>query len=266
MQIFCCSVLRVLLLGLVACGTTVIETPAAVADTKDRSLNDLLSEVLQSAVRPDGVDYAVLKRNIGALSGVQAKLAAATVPTDKNERMAFYINAYNALTLALTVELLPKEETKWPSWSLRDQGSTVQNVWKKYKFTVAGKELSLDEIEHKLLRPMGDPRIHFAINCASKSCPALSAKPYAGATIESDLQQATAVFMKDPSQVRVVGDTIKTNPILDWFGDDFKVRGGVKAFLIANLPGGAAKDALVAGKSLGFFDYDWHLNLANKSR
>lgn len=254
------SFLHVAILGLIACGTTVIETPAAIAETTQRSLDELWAAVLQGVVRSDGVDYAALRRDRSTLKAVQAKLSTAAVPAANNERMAFYINAYNALTLALTESLLPKDPSKWPSWSLRDQGNAIQSVWKKYKFTVAGKQISLDEIEHRVLRPMGDPRIHFAINCASKSCPALAATPYTGAKLDAQLRQATKAFVQDKNQLRVVGGEVRTNPILDWFAEDFKSQGGVRAFLVANLPPGDAKAALAANKPLKFFDYDWHLN------
>lgn len=266
MKLFRHSIVHIAMLGFIACGTTVIETPAAAADTKQRSLGELWGEVLKASVRSDGVDYAALKRDSAKLKAVQAKLAVAVVPASKSERMAFYINAYNALTLALTVSLLPQDEAKWPSWSLRDEGNAIQSVWKKYKFTVGGKKVSLDDIEHSILRPMGDPRIHFAINCASRSCPVLAATPYAGTTLDSALRRATQAFMQDPTQVRVVGGEVRTNPILDWFGEDFKSQGGVRAFLLANLPAGSAKAAITADKPLKFFDYDWRLNLAARPR
>ncbi|MFN0246668.1 MAG: DUF547 domain-containing protein [Kofleriaceae bacterium] len=221
-----------------------------------------LAPVLTRSVRPTGVDYAALRANHADLDTYRAQLAAATIPEAPAEKMALYINAYNAWTLALVIEKLPTDPAAWPAWSIKDAGSLTQNVWKTFEFELAGKRYTLDALEHELLRPMGDPRIHFAINCASKSCPPLAATPYTAAGLERQLADAVKVFVDDPTQLRLKGKSLQVNPILDWFKDDFKAGGGVAAFLKQHVTTPAVRAHLAAGGDFTYFDYDWRLNLA----
>lgn len=235
-------------------------TPGATPVEPPPTPEMLYGNVLTAAVRGNSVDYAAVKATVADLDAYRAWLAKSEVPTDKAARMAHYINAYNAWTLALVIDKLPADTAKWANWSIKDAGSAVQSVWKKYEFELAGKRYSLDQLEHELIRPMGDPRIHFAINCASRSCPALSERPYSAATLDAHLEEGVTKFFADKSQVRFDGKRLRVNPILDWFGEDFKAAGGVAKYIAQKTPDETLRAFLAKGGKVSFFDYDWKLN------
>jgi hypothetical protein len=122
--------------------------------------------------------------------------------------------------------------------------------------------VTLDELEHKLLRPLGEPRIHFAINCASRSCPALADKPYLASTLEQQLEDTATLFANNSYHLRLVDGEVITNPILSWFADDFTKGGGVTKFLAHRVKPSPLAEKLSAGANLTYFTYDWALNLA----
>ena len=223
-----------------------------------------LAETLARVVRSDGVDYAELRRDHHALDLYLEQLALATPPKDPAASKALLIDAYNAWTLALVSRSLPEDRATWPSWSIKDLGSLTTSVWKKYRFELGQERLTLDETENRL-RALGDPRIHVAINCASRSCPSLAAEPYVAAKLDAQLDMAARAFANSSYQVRVEdhGKVVRTNPILDWFRKDFAPVGGVSIFLskYAGLEH-ALSETLANGAQLKFFDYDWRLNLA----
>jgi len=216
--------------------------------------------VLATVVRTTGIDYARLRADHAALDRYRAQLAVAPLPAARPARLAHLINAYNALTMALVVELLPVDPAAWPRFSVKDQ----PGFWTAWRFQIAGDWRTLDDIEHRELRPLGDPRIHVAINCGARSCPALPPVPVTAATIEAQLEAATRAFVRDPSQVRFDPATgrLTANPILDWYGQDFAAGGGVGALLRARLDDSPARRHLEGGGPVGFWDYDWALNLA----
>lgn len=232
------------------------------------------ARTLERIVKPDGVDYQSLRRDHADLDLYLGQLAHAPEPHDTPEKLAFYINAYNACTVYVVNLLLPEDATQWPQWSIAVAGTPPGTVWKGYRFEIAGRRLTLDAIEHQILRPLGDPRIHLAINCASRSCPALAPLPYRAATLDSQLNAAAHTFVVDAQQLRLHDGVLLINPILSWFGDDFKPVGGVRVFLrsqvedvekikphsleplITYLSGTAA---------LQFFAYDWRLNITAES-
>jgi hypothetical protein len=184
------------------------------------------------------------------------------VPKDTHEQLAFYINAYNAFTLALVAQQLPHDQSTWKRWSIKDAGGWYTSVWNYYTFELAGTRVTLDHLEHTLLRPLGEPRIHFAINCASRSCPVLSSNPYIGAELISQLDEAVRRFTRNPTQMRLHDGVIMTNPILSWFADDFTASGGVAPFLIPYTQRPELANALKSGVKVTYFIYDWSLNMA----
>lgn len=222
----------------------------------------LFAQVLKDVVRPDGVDYARLRADHSTLDQYRAQLAATTMPTDRNERLALLINAYNAFTLALVAEKLPADRSAWAGWSIKDAGGLVTSVWKLYTFELAGSRVTLDALEHAQLRPLGEPRIHFAINCASKSCPALAATPYTAPGLDAQFETAARSFTTNANQVQASSDGVRLNPILTWFAEDFTTSGGVRSFLLQRAPDGATKTSLEGSKPLNFFPYDWTLNVS----
>jgi hypothetical protein len=129
---------------------------------------------------------------------------------------------------------------------------------------VAGAERSQDEIEHEIIRPLGDPRIHFAINCAAISCPPLTREAYRAETLGEQLDARVTAFVSDPAQFGVDASggrpAVRVNVLLDWFKEDFGGHDGVRAFLARYTQGGAREALEDPRARLVFTDYDWTLN------
>jgi hypothetical protein len=236
-----------------AAAATAVPTPSVSVPALDAQ-HERFAKVLAASVRGKGVDYAALKQSPDDLNAYLAQIAAAKAPKDRAERLAFYINAYNATTLALVLRLLPEKESSWAGFSVMK----VDGFWKKFTFEVAGERLTIDQIQHNKLKPLGEPRIHFAINCASVSCPPLAAKTYLAATIEAQLEAAATGFVADTEQVRTASGKLVGNPILEWYAGDFGGPKGVIAFLAERSSGDRQK--VIKRGGLKTFEYDWNLN------
>ncbi len=168
---------------------------------------------------------------------------------NQQEQLAFYINAYNIYAIKMVVDHLPVE-------SIKDIGSWISPVWKKDVGKLAGKVVSLDEIEHKILRPMGDPRIHMAIVCASVSCPDLRMEPFTASLLDKQLDEQALSFLNNSTKgLQVKGSRLSASKIFDWFGEDFDKQGGVVAFIRQYRPELPDNAKLVFG-----LEYNWKLN------
>jgi hypothetical protein len=236
----------------------------------------LLSEVLRSVVRSPWVDYAGLHREPSGLNRYIEALGTtsleALVAAPREEQLAFWINAYNACMLQRVVEHYPLQERANPGLAGRVQNRLarrpansvwqIRDVFSGPACVVAGQERSLDQIEHEIIRPMGEPRIHFAINCAARSCPPLVPEAYTGEALHQQLDARVRAFVRTPAQFEARADegVLRMNPILNWFGEDFGGPEGVKAFLEPYLSGDAARMAADPGTRIVFTDYDWTLN------
>ena len=214
------------------------------------------------------VDYAALRRDRAALQQVLAGFSAVT-PTQFSgfsapQQKAFLINAYNAFT----VELILGGPANLRS--IKDLGSLLQSPWKKPFFRLLGEQHHLDWIEHERLRPEHhDPRIHFAVNCASIGCPALRDEAYVASRLDAQLDDQTRRFLADRSRNRVRDGRLEVSSIFKWYREDFE-RGdlGLKrlpdlfarhADLLADDP--ALRAQLKAGTlPIDFLAYDWSLN------
>lgn len=160
----------------------------------------------------------------------------------RSEKLAFYINAYNIAAIRKVLE-------KYPTASIRDTGDAV---WKQDAITLAGKAYSLDAIEHKILRPMGDARMHFAIVCASLSCPDLRREAYTAAKLNAQLDDQTRRFLSNTAKgLRIEGNRVFQSAIFNWFKDDFKDLAKFQGRYVKNLPAQAERIEL---------PYDWKLN------
>lgn len=211
------------------------------------------------------VDRAALKAYTDALSAVTA---AAFEGFSKPQQMAFLINAYNAFTVELILTRYPKLA------SIKDLGSFLQSPWKPKWVPLLGGKLSLDDIEHEMLRKRGrydDPRVHFAVNCASIGCPALREEAFVPDRLDAQLDEQTTRFLSDRTRNRfnTANGTLEVSKIFDWFGEDFRLghRGiaSLPAFLgrYANVLADAPADrerVRGAQVAVSFLDYDWKLN------
>jgi hypothetical protein len=187
----------------------------------------------------------------------------------KDEQLAFLINAYNAWTVELILTQYPDLE------SIKDLGSFFQSPWKKKFIPLLGETRSLDDIEHNLIRGSGrynDPRIHFAVNCASIGCPALKNEAYRADILEKQLEEATMLFLSDKSRNRMSEGELQVSSIFKWYREDFEDgwRGAntLSRFLALYQDSLGLSDTeaekLAAGNiAIIFLDYDWKLNSVN---
>lgn len=221
--------------------------------------------VLDTYVGADGrVDYAGVAAN-HPLDGYLESLATAVDPADRTEKMVFWVNAYNALTVDLVADSLPIA-------SIRDLDDG--KVWDTRRFRVAKRDITLNEIEHQILRPLGDPRVHAALNCASLGCPPLSKTAFAAANLDAQLQDAARRWMSTNGiSVDMAARKVKLNAIFDWYGGDFtgmnykdipgiagKQEGAVH-FAARYLPAEQAEWLKKGGYTVSYADYDWKLNI-----
>jgi hypothetical protein len=210
-------------------------------------------------------DRAELKRYLDGLSAVSPATFAGW---PKAERQAFLMNAYNAFTVELIL-------TRYPDLkSIKDLGSLLSSPWKPKWIPLLGTKVSLDDIEHAMLRKRGDyddPRVHFAVNCASIGCPALREEAFVAARIDAQLEEQTLRFMSDRTRNRwnAQRGRLELSKIFDWYGEDFRLGhrgiGSLPAFAaryadrLADAP--ADRERIRAGTvDIAFADYDWSLN------
>ncbi len=161
-----------------------------------------------------------------------------------NETLAYYINMYNAATVALILE-------NYPIKSIKD----IWRPWGQNRVKVGDKTISLGDIEHKILRKMNEPRIHFAINCASFSCPKLVNEAYTPDKMEKQLQAATFNFINDPGKNKITENSLELSAIFKWYKSDFTEKRSLITYLQPYTKISLKKDAKIT-----YVSYDWQLN------
>ena len=171
---------------------------------------------------------------------------------------AFWINAYNILTIDLILDHYPLD-------SIKSIGSFLSPVWDRAVADIEGKARSLGEIEHEILRPLGDPRIHAAIVCASTSCPPLARTAFRPERLDEDLDAAMRRWLESAQKgVRIdrKSRTVRVSKIFDWFEEDFEAGGGVLATIARFVPAEDAAWLRGPGRKarIRYFSYDWSLN------
>lgn len=216
-----------------------------------RSYDQLLREHVhvgqRFGINASLVDYAAIGKD-PTFTAIATQLAAYNPDTlNKIEKLAFYINAYNYFAIKLVVDNQPQA-------SIKDIGNFFSPVWKKPVGEINGKTVSLDVIEHQILRKMGEPGIHFAIVCASMSCPDLRPEAYNPEDLMQQLNDQIQLFLNNPKGLSIKDNKLYISKIFDWFNADFKQYGGVLAFLRLYKP------ELSRFDSFSTLDYDWRLN------
>lgn len=214
--------------------------------------------LLKKHVRADGmVDYKGIIRDSAALNAYLDQLSAnAPDPDDwtREQQLAYWINAYNAFTVKLIVD-------NYPVASIKDLNPTVSipmvnTIWNKKFFSIGGEEMSLDQIEHDILRKdFEEPRIHFAINCASISCPPLRAEAFVASRIDTQLEEQAISFINDPLRNNLDAENPQLSRIFNWFGGDFKKNGSLIDFINRY-----ARKSINQDADIDFLDYDWGIN------
>ena len=203
------------------------------------------------------VDYQTLKaRDAGVLASYIANLTQLDPRIlRKAEQMAYWINLYNALTVQLVIDAYPVASIRKIKGGWFDSGP-----WDEKLVSVAGKKLTLNDIEHRILRPIWkDRRIHYAVNCASIGCPNLATQAFQAAQLEAQLDQAATTFINQPKGVQILGaGRFQLSSIYDWYGEDF----GTKAELFEHLQSFHADQLLPQNKQPIDIDYayNWDLN------
>jgi len=228
--------------------------------------HQLFTEILNQHVKNGLVDYKNLKKD-SRLEKYLVQLSN-TEPEklSRNEKLAFWINAYNAFTLQVIVENYPVESIT----DLNTGGKIIgylfgKTVWDKEFILINKKKYSLGDIEHKILRKMNEPRIHFAIVCASISCPPLRDEAFEPNIIEEQLKSQAVQFVND--KTRNYFDKQKRevylSKIFSWFSEDFGKKDEiVLKFIAQHLPENMSKDILdnLSNWNIFYKDYNWNLN------
>lgn len=259
-------VLAFLLLAALQCQPKTSPPPApaanAVTNSPDYSAWNSLLEKYYSET--GGFDYGELKRNdLETIRQIQQNLARVDAgKLGEKERLAFWINLYNVNVVALVAENYPIDSVQ----DLSTDPVRRLNVFDKEVVPYGTGKMSLNDVEHGQIRKFGDPRIHFAINCAAATCPPIrQAGAYTGAGLDSQLDEQTRKFLSGPMGVRIEkkgnATVVTTTKIMDWFKEDFE-KVGQLAFLKEHLPAEKVKALNAAGDNvrIEYQDYDWSLN------
>jgi hypothetical protein len=240
---------------------SVVVVAGSAAAFDEAAYAELLGRHTRSVTDPAGtrVDYTALRTSPG-WRRVVASLAESDPSSlaTRDARLSFWINAYNVLAIDVVLAGYPLD-------SIKDRGGFLTPVWRIDAGRVGARTLSLHEIEHEILRPLGDPRIHAAIVCASTSCPSLQREPFRAADIDAQLDASLRRFLADPRKGLAVDRSagrIRLSRIFDWFAEDF---GGADAVIERITPFAPERERAWLEEHGGrarvsFFDYDWRLN------
>lgn len=227
-------------------------TAAAAAPAWQKTYGELLAKY----ATPGGVRYAAWKADAADVQALDAVVAGIgrDVPTDtRDERLAFYLNAYNAWVLKGVLDAYPIK-------GIRDV-APLFGFFTRSAITVSGNRMSLNKLEKEVIIPtFREPRVHFALNCASRSCPPLRAEPFAGGRLGTQLdEQAAGYVSANPLGVKATGreDAAELSQIFEWYAKDFAPSGGAVAFINRY-----RKEKLPEGGKISFQKYDWSLNEA----
>lgn len=237
---------------------------AADAQPFDHSRYDA---ILKRHVKAFRVDYASLKRDaefpvyLDALSNANPRALGS-----RQEQIAFWINAYNAFTLKLIIDHYPVKSIADISALGKLTAFFGDSPWKREFFSVGGEKLSLDKIEHDILRgTFKEWRAHFALNCASISCPPLRNEAYVGHRLDAQLDEQARNFLNDALRnvIDLPSKTLYLSKIFDWYQDDFvKAAGSLQKFLARYVDDDLREKLLTETFKIEFLDYDWGLNEA----
>jgi hypothetical protein len=209
--------------------------------------HSLWQTLLENHVSSDGnVNYKALKSNSSQLNTYINQLSKSTPSerSSKEEKLAYWINAYNALTIDLILRNYPVKSIK-----------EINNPWKQRLWEFGKNNYNLDEIEHEILRNMNEPRIHFAIVCASYSCPKLQNEAFTAEKLDQQLTKVTKEFLADTNRNQISENSIKISKIFDWFSKDFTKNGSLIDFLNLYTEVNISPNAKKRYK-----DYNWALN------
>ena len=237
---------------LIIAGCLIIATASFAQKAPSHQLWDKL---LKKHVNASGmVNYKGFKQDKGELDSY-LKLLSDNPPQSnwsENDQKAFWINAYNAFTVALIVK-------HYPVKSIKDIGGKIYKVntpWDIRFITIGGKKYDLNNIEHGILRKKyNDPRIHFALVCASISCPRLRSEAYTGAQLDAQLEDDGRDFLADKSKNRITAERADLSKYFSWYKGDFTKNGSLVDFINKY-----SQTKINSRTAIGSIDYNWNLN------
>jgi hypothetical protein len=248
-------------------------SPAAKQSDDFDHTHALWTRVLEVHVRPDGFDYAGLKKDLRTLDAYLATLKGVTPETLKGwtreQRFAFWINVYNAHVVNLVVK-------SYPLQSIQDLGGLMTTVWNREIIPLAklhpegeNDKLSLDDVEHKILRPrFEDARVHVAVNCASESCPPLRAEAFVAERLDEQLDDQARKWLANEALNRYdrTGTRVVVSKLFEWFARDFmRDAKTVQAWMARYAPAEHQRWIASAKKlKFDFLEYSWKLNDASR--
>ncbi len=217
------------------------------------------TELLSKHVREGEVDYRDFKEdeeNLDRYLDLLIRTDPESLP--EADQLAFFINGYNAYTVKLILDNFKEGR---PPQSIRQIGGLFSNPWKIDFAVLGGSTYSLDNIEHDIIRVrFNEPRIHFAVNCASQSCPILISEAYEGAVLDDQLEQSTKIFLENPDHNYLDGNTLYVSSIFKWYKEDFD--DDPLSFFLAHTSGNLQQSLQEKAGSIRikYLDYDWSLN------
>ena len=242
-------------------------TAGAFGKNQQESLSDLLKKYVTEDRRINYFTWSQESNDLSLLDSIIRAFGDADVNgMSDSEKKSFYVNAYNAFTIDLILsnynETLGGDSSPYPQKrSIRNIKNLDEKVWDEYKWKLNGLNISLNEIEHKLLRPMGDARIHFAIVCASKGCPPILNRAFSSENLDETLEQLSHEFVNSgrDTTFNVESNRIKTSKIIDWFASDFTKSFGSVGGFFSKYSKTVTSDQIKEMK-ISYFVYDWTLN------
>ena len=227
---------------------------ASVASSRAESWTDTYNRLLGKYVTSGGVKYAEWKANAADMQAIQSVvdgIAKENVSAmAKQQQLAFYINAYNAW-------ILHEALGKYPTKSVKD---ALFTFFTSKRITVAGQQMSFNALEKDTIRSkFGEPRVHFALNCASRSCPPLNRTAFSADKLDGQFETLAKGYVNSEHGVKfnAAAKSADLSKIFDWYKDEFKADGGALAFINKRRTTPIPADA-----KIGYQDYDWNLNEA----
>ena len=235
------------------------------------------AKLLSAHVIDQRIDYAKLVDARTSLTTIIDSIAAVSAEDfqqwSEHQQLAYWINAYNLFTLKAIVDHYPIKGS-WLSWYPRNSIRQIKGVFDVIPWDAAGRVLTLDQIEHEIMRPtFKQPLIHFAINCAALSCPPLKPQPYRSETLIEQLTTSTRQALAQSAWLKIEEKTLRVTAILNWFGEDFTneyahvvtANGSYRDRAILGLiarygPPAAQAIARAPNTRIRFLAYDWSLN------
>ena len=229
-------------------------------DEIDHSIWDgLLQKYVDDVGNVDYRGWTKSRKDVGVLNHYLNELSRADASTRASREgyLAFWINAYNAVTIKGILR-------EYPTTSIRNHTAKLYgyNIWYDLVLAVGDTHISLNDIEHKVLRKTGEPRIHFAIVCASQSCPRLLSEAYTKEKVEQQLELNTRNFFANREHFRYQNERFYLSPILKWFADDFgSSQSEMLRSIAPYLPDSKSIQAARRGVGkISYLRYDWSLN------